>query len=129
MVTKEILTLIFLVLIFLGLVSWTSVTNESFENLKDNDILQKFSNSKKEWSNMYKVQSQSQSEQDRRLKSIDEIASRLENQMEKLRDNVLIGKSGATKINKECKPGDPLCIMPNKYQYYFKRDHFSKNLS
>jgi len=129
MVAKEILTLLFLVLIFLCLVSWTSVNTEAFTIQKNKDILQKFSSSKKEWANDYKMKSDSQNEQDRRIQRIEKMTTQLENKMEKLRDNFLIGDSGTIKVDPPCSEDDPLCIIPVKYQYHFKKDHFAKNLS
>lgn len=128
-ISKEILTLIFLVLLFLVLVSWTSTRKEAFSNQKKKYILDNYSQQLKKWASEHSSQVDSQKDQDSRLENIGRKINELENKMEKLRNNYIVDKSGKTKVDTPCAPGDPLCFMKEKSKYKFSSDHFSEKLS
>jgi septal ring factor EnvC (AmiA/AmiB activator) len=121
MLSKEVLILLFLVLIFLCLVSWTSVEKEAFnalENQPTDKIAEDIKNKR-----------ESQDEQEKRLVMIEKMINDLESKVNSIKDNFIINPSKKSIVNKECSHDDPYCLINNNYSQMQSTTHWATKLS
>jgi septal ring factor EnvC (AmiA/AmiB activator) len=137
MLSKEALILLFLVLLFLCLVSWTTIEKETFFSVNatptpsNNPLVLNVNaiDALNEIEKDIKNKRVSQDDQEQRLDVIEKMINDLEIKMNNIKDNDVIKPVNNGVLNRDCSYDDPYCLVNNNYHQVRSVNHWATKLS